>query len=114
MKNQYEVINSGYGSDTTDRCLARFDKDVLRYQPQYCIFQCGTNDLYWAMAESLNDQAALDMKMAVVRDNTMEVAKRCWDAGIIPIIGTLIPRTAAACSLHQLIIHSLCSNNAVL
>ena len=47
LKNQYEVINSGYGSDTTDRCLARFDKDVLRYQPQYCIFQCGTNDLYW-------------------------------------------------------------------
>ena len=47
------------------------------------------------MAESLNDQNALDMKMAVVRDNTMEVAKRCWDAGIIPIIGTLIPRTGA-------------------
>ena len=84
-----------FKSDTTDRCLARFDKDVLRYQPQYCIFQCGTNDLYWAMAESLNDQNALDMKMAVVRDNTMEVAKRCWDAGIIPIIGTLIPRTGA-------------------
>ena len=95
LKNQYEVINSGYGSDTTDRCLARFDKDVLRYQPQYCIFQCGTNDLYWAMAESLNNQEALDMKMQVVRDNTMEVAKRCWDNGIIPIIGTLIPRTGA-------------------
>ena len=44
LKNQFEVINSGYGSDTTDRCLARFDRDVLRYQPQYCIFQCGTND----------------------------------------------------------------------
>ena len=95
LKNQYEVINSGYGSDTTDRCLARFDRDVLRYQPQYCIFQCGTNDLYWAMAESLNNQEALDMKMQVVRENTMEVVKRCWDNGIIPIIGTLIPRTGA-------------------
>ena len=95
LKNQYEVINSGYGSDTTDRCLARFDRDVLRYFPQYCIFQCGTNDLYWAMAESLNNQEALDMKMQVVRENTMEVVKRCWDNGIIPIIGTLIPRTGA-------------------
>ena len=84
-----------FKSDTTDRCLARFDKDVLRYQPQYCIFQCGTNDLYWAMAESLNNQEALDMKMQVVRENTMEVVKRCWDNGIIPIIGTLIPRTGA-------------------
>jgi lysophospholipase L1-like esterase len=44
LKNQYEVINSGYGSDTTDRCIARFDRDVLAYSPQYCIFQCGTND----------------------------------------------------------------------
>ena len=48
-----------------------------------------------AMAESLNNQEALDLKMAVVRDNTMEVVKRCWDNGIIPIIGTLIPRTGA-------------------
>lgn len=95
LKNQFEVINSGYGSDTTDRCLARFERDVLRYKPQYCLFQCGTNDLYWAMAESLNNQEALDLKMAVVRDNTMEVVKRCWDNGIIPIIGTLIPRTGA-------------------
>ena len=44
LKNQYEVINSGYGSDTTDRCLARFERDVLTYHPQYCLFQCGTND----------------------------------------------------------------------
>ena len=35
------------------------------------------------------------MKMQVVRENTMEVVKRCWDNGIIPIIGTLIPRTGA-------------------
>lgn len=95
LKNQYEVINSGYGSDTTDRCLARFNRDVLSYSPQYCLFQCGTNDLYWAMAESLNNQEALNMKMQVVRDNTMEVVKRCWDAGITPIVGTLIPRTGA-------------------
>lgn len=49
LKNQYEVINSGYGSDTTDRCIARFDRDVLAYSPQYCIFQCGTNDMYMSL-----------------------------------------------------------------
>ena len=34
-------------SDTTDRMLARFDRDVLANSPQYCIIQGGTNDLYW-------------------------------------------------------------------
>ena len=47
LKGQYEIINKGYGSDTTDRMLARFDRDVLSYSPQYCIIQGGTNDLYW-------------------------------------------------------------------
>ena len=52
LKNQYEVINKGYGSDTTDRCLARFDKDVLAYSPQYCLYQCGTNDKVYVVVKS--------------------------------------------------------------
>ena len=52
LKNQYEVINKGYGSDTTDRCLARFDKDVLAYNPQYCLYQCGTNDKVYVVVKS--------------------------------------------------------------
>lgn len=95
LKNQYEIINKGYGSDTTDRMLDRFNKDVLGYNASYCIIQGGTNDLYWAMAEADGNQAALDMKLQVMKDNITEMVKRCWDNGIHPIVGTLIPRTGA-------------------
>lgn len=95
LKNQFEIINKGYGSDTTDRMLARFNKDVLGYNASYCIIQGGTNDLYWAMAEADGNQAALDMKVQVMKDNIREMVKRCWDNDIYPIVGTLIPRTGA-------------------
>ena len=95
LKGQYEIINKGYGSDTTDRMLSRFDRDVLANNPQYCIIQGGTNDLYWAMAESMGDQEALNMKLDVMKANIMEMVKRCWDNNIIPIVGNLIPRTGA-------------------
>ena len=95
LKNQFEILNKGYGSDTTDKMLARFDKDVLSYNASYCIIQGGTNDLYWAMAESDGDQAALDMKLSVMKGNIQEMVKRCWDNNIHPIVGTLIPRTGA-------------------
>lgn len=49
LKGQYEIINKGYGSDTTDRMLARFDRDVLANSPQYCIIQGGTNDMYMSL-----------------------------------------------------------------
>ena len=75
--------------------LARFDRDVLSYSPQYCIIQGGTNDLYWAMAESMGDQEALNMKLDVMKANIMEMVKRCWDNNIVPIVGNLIPRTGA-------------------
>ena len=31
LKGQFNIINKGYGSDTTDDILARFNKDVLGY-----------------------------------------------------------------------------------
>lgn len=47
------------------------------------------------MAESNGDQEALNMKINVMKANITEMAVRCWANGIIPIIGTLIPRTGA-------------------
>lgn len=43
----------------------------------------------------MGDQDALDRKLQVMKENSMEIVKRCWDARIIPIVGTLIPRTGA-------------------
>lgn len=95
LKGQFNIINKGYGSDTTDDILARFDKDVLGYNAQYCIIQGGTNDLYWAMAEANGDKAYLDGKVTQMKNNIEQMVRRCWDNGIIPIVGTLIPRTGA-------------------
>ncbi len=44
LNGQYNVINKGFGSDRTFNVLARFKKDVLDLNPQYCIIQAGTND----------------------------------------------------------------------
>src|SRR5690242_15193265 len=40
------VINSGVGSDTTDRTLKRFEKDVLDHKPTHCFIMLGLNDAY--------------------------------------------------------------------
>lgn len=95
LKGQFEIINKGYGSDTTDDILARFDKDVLGYNASYCIIQGGTNDLYWAMAEASGDKSYLDAKVEQMKNNIIQMSRKCWDNGITPIIGTLIPRTGA-------------------
>ena len=95
LKGQFTIINKGYGSDTTDDILARFDKDVLGYHAQYCIIQGGTNDLYWAMAEASGDKSYLDAKVEQMKNNIIQMVKRCWENGITPIVGTLIPRTGA-------------------
>ena len=95
LKGQFEIINKGYGSDTTDDMLARFDKDALGYNASYCIIQGGTNDLYWAMAEANGDKSYLDAKVEQMKNNIIQMVRKCWDNGITPIIGTLIPRTGA-------------------
>ena len=95
LKGQFEIINKGYGSDTTDDILARFDKDVLGYNAKYCLIQGGTNDLYWAMAEANGDVNYLNQKLSVMKNNLIQMSRKCWDNDIIPIIGTLIPRTGA-------------------
>ena len=46
LKFKYEVINKGYGSDRTYDLLNRIDKDVIALNPQYCLIQIGTNDIY--------------------------------------------------------------------
>lgn len=95
LGDEYEVLNNGYGSDTTLRCLNRFQQDVINNNPQYVIIQAGTNDLYWAMAENKDNQEYLDWKMDQAKINTIAMVDLAIEHGIIPIIGTLIPRTTA-------------------
>lgn len=95
LKDEFEVQNNGYGSDTTLRCLNRFDRDIVSQSPQYCIIQAGTNDIHWALAERKDDQAYLDAKMEAAKVNIIAMVEKCVTNNIIPIVGTLIPRTSA-------------------
>jgi hypothetical protein len=57
LSDDYEIINNGRGSDTTERMVNRFDRDILPLSPQYCIIQGGTNDITWAVTQNKGDKA---------------------------------------------------------
>jgi acyl-CoA thioesterase I len=47
-----EVINSGRVGDTIGRTIARFQRDVLAYEPDLVVWQLGTNDVAWGGSAS--------------------------------------------------------------
>jgi acyl-CoA thioesterase-1 len=49
-KSQVEAVNSGRVGDTIPGNLARFDRDVLSYNPDLVVWQLGTNDVAWGGA----------------------------------------------------------------
>lgn len=100
LKGAYQIINKGYGSDTTDQILDRFDRDVLSSHPQYAIIQGGTNDLYWAQANSNGNQTALDRDVAVTKNNIISMIQKCWDNNIHPVIGNLLVRTGVVGTIY--------------
>ena len=95
LKDDFIVLNNGYGSDTTQRMLDRFERDVISKSPNYVVLQGGTNDLYWAMAENKDNVEYLIYKMDLAKDNLIEMVELSIANNIVPIIGTLIPRTTA-------------------
>jgi acyl-CoA thioesterase I len=42
-----EVVNSGRLFDTISGSMARFERDVIAYQPDLVVWQLGTNDIAW-------------------------------------------------------------------
>ncbi|MBO1582726.1 GDSL-type esterase/lipase family protein, partial [Bacillus sp. XF8] len=46
LGSPFNVLNNaGIGGNRTDQMIARIDKDVLQYKPQYCFFMGGVNDI---------------------------------------------------------------------
>lgn len=95
LNNQYDIINKGFGSDRTYNVLARMQKDVIDLHPQYCIIQAGTNDIYWGQAEANDNYEIFNKTLEDMKNNIMQCVQLCFDNGIIPIVGNLIPRTQA-------------------
>ena len=40
----FAMINAGVGGESTRECMARFDRDVIAYNPDYCLFMIGANN----------------------------------------------------------------------
>ncbi len=40
----FAIINAAVGGESTRECMARFDRDVLAYNPDYCLFMIGGNN----------------------------------------------------------------------
>ncbi|MEG2018064.1 MAG: GDSL-type esterase/lipase family protein [Clostridium sp.] len=95
LGDSFEVLNKGYGRDTTTDLLNRFASTVVPINAKYCIIQIGTNDIYQAIVAGKDDQAVLDASMKVARENTISMINICLANNIIPIVGNLIPRTGA-------------------
>ena len=66
----YELINSGVGGDTLGGGLARLEKDVLQWRPEYVILELGAND-YWQRRRTLLE----------LQKDYEEIVSRCCQAG---------------------------------
>ena len=93
LKFKYEVINKGYGSDRTYDLVNRIDKDVIALNPQYCLFQIGTNDIYWGAASANGSMEAFEEILTNMKNNVKSMVQKCMENDIKPILGQLIPRT---------------------
>ncbi|MEG6584584.1 SGNH/GDSL hydrolase family protein [Dendrosporobacter sp. 1207_IL3150] len=80
----FPTVNLGKSGDTSQSMAARFDKDVLPYNPRFLIILGGTNSLRGGISST---QVISDL--TVIRD-------KCLAAGIRPIFLTLPPINPAA------------------
>lgn len=80
----FPVVNLGRSGDTSDTMVARFEQDVLPFQPRYLIILGGTNSLRGGTPA------------AKVIEDLEAVGAKCLSYGIRPIFVTLAPINPAA------------------
>lgn len=90
LKDEYNVVNKGYGQEKTNDMLERFDRDIASLGAHYCIILGGTND--WYQDASTKDLATGYTVMDSAIDNIKQIVSKCWDNNIYAIVGTLTPR----------------------
>jgi lysophospholipase L1-like esterase len=78
-KIKVTVINRGIGGDTSGGLLARFQQDVVLYQPDMVVILCGTNDLWW------------DLDINLILANVFAMACQAQHRDIVPIVGLPLP-----------------------
>lgn len=76
-----QVINEGVGGDTTVGGLSRIDRVISTHAARYILIMEGTNDVI---------TGGLSMDTSVF--NLSEMIRKCLEAGVFPVIATIIPR----------------------
>ena len=72
----FKVINSGIGGDTTEKLLARINRDVLYYRPRAVILTSGGND------------CNMDLGLDVFKKNLNRIIDILEENGIITVLQT--------------------------
>ena len=60
----FPIVNGAVGGESTRECMARFDRDVLAYNPDYCLFMIGGNNHDCALPERILRDGELEQLMA--------------------------------------------------
>jgi len=82
-----QVVNRGYGGDTTAEALLRLDRDVIALNPDLVIIEVGINDLKTIGVFPARRDQIYDQTLA----NTSAIAGRLNQAGIRVIILSIFP-----------------------
>jgi lysophospholipase L1-like esterase len=82
-----EIVNQGYGGDTTARLLLRLERDVIALQPAVVVLQAGINDL--KAIPVLGDAGAEIPKNC--QANLDEIVARLRKAGIDVVLVSILP-----------------------
>ncbi len=76
-----QVINEGYGGETTIEGLVRIQGVIPSHLAKFLLLMEGTNDIIF-----------LEITMDTAAFNLEEMALKCLDFGIFPLLATIIPR----------------------
>lgn len=86
--DKYRFVNAGIAGETTSEMRRRFERDVLRLQPDLVIIQAGVNDLTAVVTRGISNPEAL---ITAMHDNLTYFTATLEEQGIDVIITSIIP-----------------------
>lgn len=88
-------ILAGVSGNTSAHMLARLDKDVLRYKPDWVVLACGVNDVWHtdptAKIGVFQPKPGMGVELDDYKKNVREIVQRCEAAGARVLLTTITP-----------------------
>ncbi len=76
----FAMINGAVGGESTRECMARFDRDVLAYNPDYCLVMIGANNHDCQRPERILAEGELEKLMEEFKER---LPKKTQPIGVI-------------------------------